>query len=165
MAAKGILIGLGNPIKSDDAVGLRAASELHRLFPEFDLDLSCGGGLQVVDSMLGYEVAVVVDAMVTGRFPPGTAVRLDLEGDITTIRSGRVHGVNFIEAIEIAKTCGAKLPHTIVVYGIEVEDADTVGDEMSETLKEKLEGVVGQIAGDMSSLEVSRCTNSESPPR
>ena len=165
MAAKGILIGLGNPIMSDDGVGLWVSREIHKRLPDFDLDLSCGAGFQVLDSILGYPVAIIVDSMVTGRFSPGTVLRLDIESGLETLRSGHSHGLNFVEAIEVAMSCNAAVPGTVVIYGIEVEDPHTLGQEISQVLKEKLDAIVDQIMEDMSHIGVDRCTNSELPPK
>jgi hydrogenase maturation protease len=129
MAANGILIGLGSPIMSDDGIGLLLAGEVHKRLSDFDLDLSCGGGFQVVDAILDYRVAVVIDAMVTGRFKPGALVRLDVGSDIMTLRSGHSHALNFVEAVQMARSCEAPLPETIVIYAVEVEDPHTVGDK------------------------------------
>jgi hydrogenase maturation protease len=165
MAAKGVLIGLGSPIMSDDGVGLWVSRELHKRLPDFELDLSCGGGFQVVDSILGHPVAVIVDSMVTGMFPPGTVVRLDMDSGLETLRSRHSHGLNFVEAIRMAISCGAPVPEAIVIYGIEVEDPHTLGQELSQVLKEKLATIVDQIVEDVLHVAAERCMNSESPPK
>jgi hydrogenase maturation protease len=152
MAANGILIGLGSPIMSDDGIGLLVAEEVHKHLGGFDLDITCGGGFEVVDIISGYRVAVVIDAMVTGRFEPGTLVRLDVDTDIKTLRSGPSHALNFVEALEVARTCKAPLPETIVVYAIEVEEVRTVSDKVSEVLLERIPELVEEIVRDIESI-------------
>ncbi len=165
MAANSILIGLGSPIMSDDGLGLLLAGEVHKRLSDFDLDLSCGGGFQVVDAILGYRVAVVIDAMVTGRFEPGALVRLDVGSDIMTLRSGPSHALNFVEAVEVARSCNAPLPETIVIYAIEVKDPHTVGDQISKVLLDRMPEMVEEIVRDIQTPGAEPCTNSESPPR
>jgi len=149
MAANGILIGLGSPIMSDDGIGLLVAGEVHKRITDFDLDITCGGGFQVVDAIQGYRVAVVIDAMVTGSFEPGALVRLDVGSDIKTLRSGPSHALNFVEAIEVARSCKAPLPERIVVYAIEVEEVRTVSDRVSKVLLERIPEMVEEIVRDI----------------
>jgi len=152
MAANGILIGLGSPIMSDDGIGLLVAKEVHKRLGDFDLDITCGGGLQVVDIIQSYRLAVVIDAMVTGRFAPGALVRLDVDTDITTLRSGPSHALNFVEAVEVARLCNAPLPETIVVYAIEVKEVRTVSEKVSKVLLDRIPEIVEEIVQDMQSL-------------
>ncbi len=152
MAANGILIGLGSPIMSDDGLGLLVAGAVHKRLAHCDLDITCGGGFEVVDIIQGYRVAVVIDAMLTGRFEPGALVRLDVGTDITTLRSGPSHALNFVEALEVARSCNAPLPETIVVYAIEVKEVRTVSDKVSKVLLDRIPEIVEEIVRDMQSL-------------
>jgi hydrogenase maturation protease len=149
MAAEGILIGLGNPIMSDDAIGILVAEKLQEFVPDFVMEASGAGGFDVVDRILGYRRAVIIDAMVTGEYPPGTAVRLPRGSRPRTIRSRRSHGINFSQAIDMAAECGAPVPEEITVYGIEVENPYSVGERISERILQKLNDIVGYIARDI----------------
>jgi hydrogenase maturation protease len=152
-APTGILIGLGNPIMSDDGVGLLVGRRVHRRLKGYDLDLACGAGLHVMDSILGYRRAVIIDSMVTGSVPVGSVARIDPGAGIETRRAGHSHGVGFFEAIEIARACGASLPDEILVYGIEVADPFTIGDEVSKAVMNKLDEIIEFIIEDIGELE------------
>lgn len=153
MASTGILVGLGNPIMSDDGIGLLVSRRVHRRLTGYDLDLACGAGLHVMDSILGYHRAVIIDSMVTGSVPVGSVVRIDPDKGMETRRAGHSHGVGFFEAIEIAKACEAPLPDEILVYGIEVKDPFTIGEKVSEAIMDKLDEIVDFIVGDMTDSE------------
>jgi hydrogenase maturation protease len=149
MAPRRILIGLGNPIMSDDRAGLAVAGEVHKRLPDLDLDLTCSNGFEIVDRLLGYDLAVIIDSMTTGRHKPGTVVRLAFERSMCTLRASTSHGVGFGEAIEIARGCGAGVPGHIVVYGIEVRDPHSVGSEMSAEVSGKIGEIADEIARDL----------------
>jgi hydrogenase maturation protease len=149
MASKGILIGLGNPSMSDDGIGLLVAREVHKRILDFDIDESSAGGFDIVDRILGRSMAVIVDSMVTARHQPGTVVRLEPGSELTTLRARHSHGVNFIEAIEIARSCKAPVPGEIIIYGIEVEDPFSVGEYISPAVMAQLEGIVDTIVADL----------------
>jgi hydrogenase maturation protease len=149
MAARTILIGLGNPIMSDDGIGLLVAEEVLRLVPGLEGDLTASGGFDVLDRVLGYERAVIIDAMVTRKCPPGTVRRVDVDSGMETLRITETHGMNFVEAIELGRACGADMPGEVIIYGIEVADPASLGDAVSGGLGEKVYEIAGQIARDL----------------
>jgi hydrogenase maturation protease len=149
MATDFILIGLGNPIMSDDGIGLLVSRRVHELLPDCDLELSPAGGFEVVDLMLGHRRAVIIDSMVTGKHPPGTVLRIDTDSALETLRTGHSHGINFLEAIEVARSCDAEVPGEVVVYGIEVQDPFSLGQEVSESLLDGIDGMAREIADDL----------------
>jgi hydrogenase maturation protease len=149
MAAKSILIGLGNPIMSDDGIGPAVASEVHKYLCCFDLDVTCSDGFDIVDRLLGHETAVIIDAMVTGKYPPGKVVRFGLEPCPDTLRSRDSHSVSLGEAIRFARFCNAPVPPRILTYGIEVRDPFSVGEEISKDLLGKLHAIAEEIARDI----------------
>lgn len=80
-----LIIGLGNPLVTDDSVGLRVAAELRtRLAGRADVEVAedYWGGLRLMEQMVGYDRAIVVDAICSGA-PPGTIHHLG-PGDIPT---------------------------------------------------------------------------------
>ena len=151
MSSSGILVGLGNPIMSDDGVGIVVCRRVHGMLAGYDLDLSCGAGLHVMDAILGYRRAVIIDSMVTGKFPVGTVAEVGPDSGVETRRAGHSHGVGFFEAIDVARVCKASLPGEIIVYGIEVEDPFTIGDVMSDNLLKRLDEIVEFIIHDLKS--------------
>lgn len=161
MAIKSILIGLGNPIMSDDGAGLVVSREVHKHLTGFDLDLSCSSGFDIVDRILGYDMAVIVDSMVSGKRPPGAVSRIDPAGE-ATLRSRESHGVGFADAIETARSLGAPVPRLVLVYGIEVINPFTVGGEISGAVLEKVGRAAEDIARDvLKERSAFTCTNWE----
>ena len=63
---KSLVIGLGNPLVTDDSVGLRVAAELRdRLAGRADVEVTedYWGGLRLMEQMVGYDRAIVIDAI------------------------------------------------------------------------------------------------------
>ncbi len=149
MAARTILIGLGNPIMSDDAIGLVVAQEVLRRLPAIEGDLSASGGLDVLDCVIGYDRAVLIDAMVTGRFPPGTVRRIDADAGLATLRVVDSHGMNFLKALEVGRVTGADMPDEVIIYGIEVADPTTIGEGLTADLAARVDGIVDEITRDL----------------
>jgi hydrogenase maturation protease len=153
MAATGILVGLGNPIMSDDGIGLLVSRRVHERLEGYDLDLACGAGMHVMDAILGYRKAVIIDSMVTGSFPVGSVVSVNPHSGLETRRAGRSHDIGFFEAIAVARACDAPLPEDIRLYGIEVEDPFTIGEKVSDAVMDRLEEIVDFIVRDVMDTE------------
>ncbi len=130
-----IVIGLGNPVRADDGVGLAVARLLReRLEGVDDIDVTelWAGGLRLAEAMSGYDRAIVIDALCTGDKRPGSVCRLDLS-DLGSARTTTcVHDTSLPTAIEVWRRLGAPLPEEISVWGIEVESVDVVSEQFTE---------------------------------
>lgn len=163
---KTLIIGLGNPIVRDDSVGLRVAAQLRpRLAQRSDVDIveDYWGGLKLMERMVGYDRAIVVDAIQTGS-PPGTLHRLSCR-DIPTQRSASAHDVNLPTALELGRRAGQHLPpdEQIVLIGIEVEDIIHFGETCTPAVEAAIPRAVAEILRALEELDELRCTNCPSP--
>ena len=67
-----LIVGLGNPLVTDDSVGLRVVEELRPLLADrADVEVAedYWGGLRLMERMIGFDRAIVVDAIHTGAPP------------------------------------------------------------------------------------------------
>ena len=60
-SARTIVVGLGNPILGDDGVGWRVAQAVQALAPEADVECQALGGLSLMERLVGYQRAIIVD--------------------------------------------------------------------------------------------------------
>jgi hydrogenase maturation protease len=128
---KTLILGLGNPLVTDDSVGLRVAAELRpRLAGRADVEVDedYWGGLRLMERMVGYDRAIIIDAICTGA-PPGTIHHLTPDA-VPTQRSASSHDVSLPTALEFGRRAGMTLPEdrNILLVGIEAEDILTFGD-------------------------------------
>ena len=135
---------------SDDGVGIIVAKRVHSRLSGFALESSAGNGFDVIDRILGCDIAVIIDSMVTGLHAPGTVARLEVDSGLRTLRMTHSHGVDLLTAIEMANSMGAPLPHEIVIYGIEVEDPFSLGEEISQAVADRVDQAVDRIVEDLS---------------
>jgi hydrogenase maturation protease len=127
-----LILGLGNPLVTDDSVGLRVAEELKPLLAgRTDVEVSedYWGGLRLMERMIGFDRAIVIDAIRTGA-APGTIHLLTPDG-IPTQRSASAHDVNLTTALELGRRADAHLPENkhICLVGIEADDILTFGEQ------------------------------------
>ncbi len=137
-----LVLGLGNPLLGDDGVGWRVAERVRDQIadPTIEIDFHAGGGLSLMERLIGYDRTIIIDAIKTGRAPPGTVsyFRLeDLPNDATS-HLASAHETTLQTAIQVGRRMGAVLPHQIEIVAIE---AQAVYD-FSETLSPAIAAAV-----------------------
>ncbi|MBN1854398.1 MAG: hydrogenase maturation protease [Pirellulales bacterium] len=145
---KTLVIGLGNPIVSDDSVGLRVVQQLETLLADRDnLDVSedYWGGLRLMERMIGYDRVIVIDAICTGA-KPGTIHHLALDS-VPTQKSASAHDVNLPTAIAFGRHAGAHLPddEEIRIVGIEAEDVINISDRCTPAVEAAIPRAVDAV--------------------
>jgi len=149
---KTLILGLGNPLLRDDSVGLRVIQQLRGILadhPEIEIDEDYWGGLRLMEHMIGYDRAIIVDAICTDA-PAGTIHVLSPD-DIPTQRSASAHDVNLPTALEFGRQAGAHLPSSknILLIGIEAADVQTFEESLSPEVEAVLPEVVKQILSEL----------------
>jgi hydrogenase maturation protease len=126
-----IVVGLGNPILGDDGAGWRVADAVAAGLasrPADDPRLTAVtveqlavGGLTLMEHLVGYSRAILVDALVTGADPPGTVRRRRLDS-LPGREAGHVdsaHDATLGVALEAGRLLGADVPADVEVVTIE----------------------------------------------
>jgi hydrogenase maturation protease len=143
---KTLVLGLGNPLLGDDAIGLRVSAALRaRLAGRTDVDVRDeeAGGLRLMEVMTGYDLAIVVDAAVTGG-TPGTIRRMGPD-EIPTQRTAIAHGIDLPRALELGRTLGLPMPARVRVVAVEAERVLEFSREMTPAVEAALEPAVQAV--------------------
>ncbi len=153
VAGRTVVIGVGNLLRTDDGVGLRVARELRPLVAgrgDVDVVEIGAGGMTLMEASLGFDRAVIVDAM-TGGGVAGTVYEVGPEDLGETRNSACAHSTDLRTAIDVARWLALPLPREIAIGGIEPGDVETVG----ETLTPGVESAVPRVvAGIIRALEL-----------
>jgi hydrogenase maturation protease len=142
-----LILGIGNPILTDDAVGLRVAGEIERLsLPDVHVIETSLAGTSILDFVAGYEKLVIIDSIKTGKGAPGTLYKLALE-DITSPTSPSYsHGINILTAIKLGRKLGYEIPSVIEIYAVEVEDNTTFSEQCTLAVETRILDIAREIA-------------------
>jgi hydrogenase maturation protease len=128
---KTIVIGLGNPILTDDGIGVKVAYELEKIIgPNLPHNITITeasvGGLRLMELLIGFDQAILIDAIITkNNKKPGTIHQITLNELIEispTQHSASAHDTNLVTAIKVGQRLGFHLPEKISIYAIEVEN-------------------------------------------
>src|SRR4030042_969786 len=97
---KTLVLGLGNSIISDDGVGLYVARELRNALNRDEITVAEASlaGLGLLDLLVGYDKAIIIDAIQTSSGKPGQIHRLKSNVFDATRHTTSTHNVNFATA-------------------------------------------------------------------
>jgi hydrogenase maturation protease len=143
-----LILGLGNPLLKDDSVGLRVVQALRARIngsPDIELGEDYWGGLRLMERMIGFDRAIIIDAICTEANPG--SIHVLSPDDIPTQRSASVHDVNLTTALELGRQAGAKLPpiDEIVLIGVEAADVLTFEEALSAKVEAALPEAVRTV--------------------
>jgi len=121
-----LVLGLGNELLSDDGIGIHVVRQLRGdlTLPAdvVECDLT---GLALLDVLTGYERAIIIDAVQSGRCAPGTIIELDPE-NLRPALNASPHYSGLPEMMAIARQLDLIFPRVIKIYGIEIGDGTTI---------------------------------------
>jgi len=135
---KTIILGIGNLILKDDGVGIHVSRELKKIVKNKDItiDEALTGGMNLLELLIGYDKAIIIDAVKSKKDEHGKVKRIKLS-DFNTMHSCNPHDVSLIEAIDLAKKMGeSRIPNEIIIIGIMMKDFPCeFGEELSKEIK------------------------------
>lgn len=132
---KTLVLGLGNPLLGDDGVGWRVAEALRERIsdPSIEIDCHAGGGLSLMERLIGYDRAIIIDAINTGQHPQGTVECFRLEELPNRVSShlASSHETTLQTALRVGRMMGAALPNDIRIVAIETQNVYDFSEELS----------------------------------
>ncbi len=161
-----MVIGLGNEFMRDDGFGIYALRLLRENFASRDRSASpndsparphivfresTAGGFEILDLLSGFTRGVLIDAVVTGRYEPGTIYRHVYTSGTEEVKLISSHQLNLQELLGLAQLYHADVPSSVVVYGMEVEDVLTFSVGCTRRVQEMLPVFVDTVAEELAS--------------
>ena len=148
------VIGIGSPIMTDDSIGLRLSEEIQAMgMPDVDCTQEAVGGLELLPFMRGYSYVVIVDAIQTWQYEPGTVLIFDVADFESTVNGGMpAHDTNIATAVAIGRQIdNSTMPLQIRFVAMEIEDMQTMSEELTPAVAAKkqsmLEAAISVIEG------------------
>jgi len=152
---KTLLVGMGNPYLTDDAVGIRLVRDFNRRLgsiPDLDVIEECSvGGLNFLDLLEGFRRLIIVDSIRTRGGIPGRWYRFTAEGLRETMNISNIHDVNFATALELGHRMRMKIPSEkeTHIFAVEILDNFTFGEQLTDDLERAYPIYSEEIFGDL----------------
>ncbi len=154
---KTLVLGLGNPILTDDGVGVLVAEEVRRNLPvdtPIDIKEVSVGGLSLMESMIGYDRVILIDAFQNANGHPGTVHKMNLQDliDISpTQHSASPHDASLVTALEAGQRLGFHLPKEITIFAIEVDNIEEFCDQPTPSVAAVIPHVTDSVLKEVNS--------------
>ncbi len=150
------IMGFGNPVRSDDAVGIYVIEQLRQPLEEaehislFDMGTSA---FEVLFQLKGHQQIILVDAVVNTGDPVGTLYRLPAEEVQRAPQDDPMvflHSLKWDQALSYAKKLlQDDYPEDIQVYLIAVEDTRlevSMSEEVQQAGNQVVERILAEVA-------------------
>jgi hydrogenase maturation protease len=142
---KTLILGIGNPILTDDGVGIKIVQELKASKPELEVAETSEVGMALLELVAGYDKLIIIDSIKTGRGKPGELYKLELEDLKPYMYFSSSHGIDIPTVIELGQRAGYKMPGYIRLYAVEVKDNSNFGEECTREIEESIPFIIKQI--------------------
>jgi len=142
-----LLLGLGNDILTDDAIGIHVVRAVRQRVADMknvDVHETMEMGLALLDFIVGYHALVLVDSIQTGKAPPGFIHEIN-DASLKLLPGPTPHFLGVGETLALGRKLGMAMPARVKIFAIEVADPFTLGTEMTSALQRALPEVVERI--------------------
>ena len=142
---KTLILGLGNPILTDDGVGIKIAQKLKEENLNLDVIETSEAGIALLDHLVGYDKLIIIDSIRTEKGKPGDLYKLKLEDIKPAANLSSSHGIDIATAFEFGEGLGYKMPKFVSIYAVEIKDNSTFGERCTQEVEERIPFIAKQI--------------------
>ena len=146
---KTLISGIGNPILTDDGVGVYVVRELVQRPPCDDVDVAEAsvGGMRLLSVIAGYERVILVDAIQTPGGRPGDIIHLRSDDLRCSMHAGCTHDLSLAGTLALGRGLGMDLPNDehFQIVAIQVEDVLTFSEKCTPAVEAAIPRAVAEI--------------------
>jgi hydrogenase maturation protease len=143
-----LVLGIGNPILSDDGVGIEVARLLKEQVPSITVEETNEASVALLDLITGYDKLIIIDSIKSGQGKPGELYKLSLEDFGTSMDFASLHGMDIATAFEVGESLGCTMPRSVSIYAVEVKDNSTFAERCTPEVACRIPLAVKQIIGE-----------------
>ena len=140
-----LILGIGNPILTDDGVGIKIAQKLEEEKPGLEIEETNEAAIALLDLIMGYDKLIIIDSIKTGQGKPGELYKLNLEDFKPNMNFSSSHGMDIATAFEVGESLGCRMPQSVSIYAVEIRDNSTFAEQCTEEVEAKIPFIVKQI--------------------
>ncbi len=146
-----LVIGMGNLILGDDAVGPLVVRELSRRLSEYSPvirfieNYTCG--LDLLNEIDGYRTVLIIDSLESYKENPGECLEFTLD-ELKDLEYGGFagsHSLNLPLLWELGTRLKMEVPSSCFIYGIVIDNSYEFSEELSDTIKSSFNDTVTGI--------------------
>ena len=146
-----LVLGVGNPILSDDGVGIHVARALkEKKLTGVVVEELAASGLELLDMVVGHDEVIIVDAIQTKDGKPGDFYQLEEKDFEKSIHGSSPHGINIATALALGrKIVPEKMPKKVLFVAVEADDIVNVSEKLTENVQKAVPRVLELITREI----------------
>jgi len=148
---KTLVLGLGNPILSDDGAGIRVAQEIEKRLndPQVTVSETNEAGLRLLDSIVGYNKVIIIDAIQTEKRQPGHIYRMKPQDFSCNKYLSLPHQINLATSLELGDALDLSMPQEITIFAVEAKDTTTFSEKCTPEVEQAIPEVVKMVLKEL----------------
>ena len=140
-----LILGIGNPILTDDGVGIKIARKLKEGNARLEVMETSEAGIALLDFIAGYNKLIIIDSIKTEGREPGDLYKLEL-GDLKPATDcSSSHGIGIATAFELGKKIEYDMPKFVSIYAVNIKNNNTFGENCTREVEERIPFIAKQI--------------------
>ncbi len=157
---KTLIIGVGNPIASEDMFGILVAQKLERILSDssdVEIDYCVESGVRLAEKLIGYDEVIIVDAIRDKNNGKQGIKIIDLSEWDDEFKTPLIpHDFDFLTAVKIMKEAfKEEFPKRIIILGYFLSKKLRISDDASRNFLSKVDEAVRIILGMVKKNEVN----------
>lgn len=142
-----LVLGLGNELLCDDAIGPKLTKRLEQCseLSDFKFETAFVGGLDVIDLIKNYQKVIFIDAIKTENGIPGTLYLFNKEDFKETLHLSNMHDISFLTALELGAWLGINIPPEIDIIAIEIREDLVFSNNFTPEVESKYDEIYFEI--------------------
>ena len=143
---KTLVLGVGNPILSDDGIGIKVAQRLKEECPELEVIETSEAALTMLDVVCrdDCDKLIIIDSIkADGEL--GELYEFTLEDLRPAKDFSSSHGVDIATVVELGQRLEYRMPQDVSIYAVAIKDNTTFGEECTRKVEEKIPFIARQI--------------------
>ncbi len=149
-----LVLGLGNDVLRDDAVGLRIADAVRARLsgePSVEVRATTEMGLALLDEIADRQSVILIDSVQTGHAPPGHIHEPAME-ELSRVLTTAPHFLGIGETLALGRQLGLAMPRHVRIFAVEVADPFTLGTELTPEVAAAVPVAADRIAASAREL-------------
>jgi len=148
---KTLVLGLGNPILSDDGAGIRVAQEVGKKLndPQITVAETSEAGLRLLDSIVGYDKVIIIDAVQTEKGQAGQIYRMEPQDFSSTKYLSLPHQINLATSLELGNALNLAMPQEITIFAVEAKDITNFSEKCTPEVDQAIPKLVKMVLEEL----------------
>ena len=148
---KTLVLGIGNLILSDDGAGIKVAHDVANLLnnPQVIVAETSGAGLSLLDSIVGYDKVIIIDAIQTKKGKAGQIYRMKPEDFSFAKHFSSPHQINLVTALELGKMLHLMMPQEITILAVEAKDITSFSEKCTPEVEQAIPEAVKMVLAEL----------------